>query len=175
MPKPLTQEPWSYSMPFRFNFSSNDPMHKYANQFGIIMLIPLGIMVPTLSFGLFRKTKVYLRLKREAGGGGGAIAGGAAVYITTPAEESGADAAAAAAYGTRSIEALVNFVTDGQAGITPSQRDFSAKMIAGLGYATEADLAAEFRYIEWGRHMPGFPARVEFRLKMYFDEMGVTA
>ena len=68
----------------------------------------------------------------------------------------------------RSIAALVDAACAGADGVSASQREFAAKMISGLGYATEAAFAREVGQLDWGRHCPGFPCRVELLLKLHF-------
>ena len=46
--------------------------------------------------------------------------------------------------------------------------DSAAKLLTGLGFATEEDLAAEFVYVDWAQDLPGFPPRVKFNLKRHF-------
>jgi len=87
----------------------------------------------------------------------------------TDASEMSDDAAA-----SRSIAELVAAACEGASGIPESQREFAAKMISGMGFETEKDFAREFRFVDWARHMAGFPARVECCLKMHFEGAGVA-
>ena len=80
------------------------------------------------------------------------------------ASETSDDAAA-----SRSIVELVDAACEGANGIPESQRAFATKMISGMGFETEKDFAREFRFVDWARHMAGFPARVEYCLKMHFE------
>ena len=75
---------------------------------------------------------------------------------------------------SRSIAELVAAACEGASGIPESQREFAAKMISGMGFETEKDFAREFRFVDWARHMAGFPARVECCLKMHFEGAGVA-
>ena len=90
--------------------------------------------------------------------------------------ETSDDAAASRsiAAASRSIAELVDAACEGANGIPESQRAFAAKMISGMGFETEKDFAREFRFVDWARHMAGFPARVECCLKMHFEGAGVA-
>ena len=108
----------------------------------MIGLVPVGFMV-------------RLRLKRK----GGQVGAGGATPGVSP--EGG---------GGRSIAALVDAAcADAGEGIAASQKAFAVKMIEGLGYAGEAGFVQEAPKLDWGRHMPGFPCRVELCLKNYLD------
>ena len=70
----------------------------------------------------------------------------------------------------RSIAALVDAAcADAGEGIAASQKAFAVKMIEGLGYAGEAGFVQEAPKLDWGRHMPGFPCRVELCLKNFLN------
>ena len=59
----------------------------------------------------------------------------------------------------------------GADGVSPAQKDFATRMLTGLGYANEAAFACEVAHLDWARHMPGFPCRVELLLKLHFEDL----
>ena len=142
------------------------PSNRYFLFIGI--LVPFFTLVGAVRPGLFpidallrcgraRKSKGEMDAKGAPGGGADGGKGGAAV---APAAEPSAG---------RSIADLVDVACAGAGGIPESQRAFAVKMITGLGFADEGAFRAEARYLDWARHMPGFPCRVELCLKKFFD------
>jgi len=89
------------------------------------------------------------------------------VFASGPTTEAGAQEAGGK---SRSIAALVDSVCHGKEGISAAQREFATKMIVGLGFTDEIALENEIAFLDFARHMPGFPCRVELNLKRYFQQ-----
>ena len=167
----------------------------------MLMYTMLGCGIPLLSAGQFFKTKAYIQMEQQppqeedlarflaragaerhrgalerAGLTLGVMASLDPPVLAAALKEAGvAGPGGGGAAADRPIADLVNEVTAGKDGITPAQRDFATKMITGLGFADEKGFAAEFPYIDVQKHMPAFPARVEFCLRAYFAEGGAAA
>ena len=189
---PAVERPISHPNPFRFDLGTKDSSHKYANMFGILVLIPLPICVFVMAYALYRKPvklycDVFLSFSRDAHYRAVCACSRSRgdrtkVFIAIKQNGHASDAdddehgdavvapSASASGGDpgRSIEALVAAVTAGKVGVKPSQRDFAVKMITSLGFQTEADFRDVFYFIDWQRMMPAFPALVELHLKKYF-------
>ena len=81
---------------------------------------------------------------------------------------------AAPVEASRSIETLIADATADAAGVTPAQREFSAKMLSGqgMGLTTEADLRKVWTKLDFARMLPGFPAMVEIHLRLWMEGRG---
>ena len=77
----------------------------------------------------------------------------------------GNDPGPAPGEASRSIETLIADATADAAGVTPAQREFSAKMLTGMGL-TEQDLRKVWPALDFARMLPGFPAMVEIHLRL---------
>ena len=131
---------------------------------GLIFVVAAGcICVPLGSYIGQRIIVSLFDVFEEGGDDAGGSGGDGRVYIAA-----GAGAQQAPAPAPRSIAALVDAATAGVAGVSAAQREFAAKMITGMGIATEKDFGEIFEHLDWGRHLPGFPALVELHLKRHF-------
>ena len=158
MPKTEVRDgvPVTEGLVFRF-YGYWDIAHMFANRFTIWVVLGLFVVSGVLSYALYRKTSVYIELKQEANGGSATGGGGAGAtkVAHTPLD--------------RSIVAFVDASTAGKAGISPEQRASAAAMIVGLGFATEGEFAAVFRYVDFPQDLPGFPVRVKLELMRVLD------
>ena len=178
MPRMVDVEP--FTMPFPpwillpDRLGQVDVVQQYTVYFGIFGAMPIAWSAGSLSYGLYRKSKAYLKLQYEEEESQGqqqfvANASGATVVPTVGDDDDDeTSGGAASGTGTRSIEELITTVTAGKAGVTPAQRTFAIKMITSLGWKTEADFQEVFYFIDWARMMPAFPALVELHLKKHF-------
>ena len=136
-----------------------------ANRFMLTFSIAIPVLTLVHSAGALDKLLCRGRKKNKASktkdGGEAQKDGGSGGAAVAPA-------GAGAAPGDRSIAELVDAACAGAEGIAASQREFAAKMIDGLGFANERAFAQEVAFLDWARHMPGFPCRVELCLKKYF-------
>ena len=157
----LNGEPWSWLHESYHERNSYDFAYMY-DWYGFRWAVcPVFFAFLVLSFALYQKTKVYLELKSARRGAAAAPSNARAPGRVVKVQPAGD--------GARSVEALVDAVADGKGGVTAAQRRDAAEMLAGLGLATEAELAAVVAHVDWARHLPGFPVRVELELKRHFS------
>ena len=121
----------------------------------------ISFLVPSIIIGMVVGVLGYRASKRAVASTG--TSDGATV---TPGNGPGP----APGEASRSIETLIADATAGAAGVTPAQREFSAKMLTGMGLTTEQDLRKVWPALDFARMLPGFPAMVEIHLRLWMKE-----